>query len=108
MPPEELSRWGLEFINALMQLFPAFIRERLSFITFITEYKKLNCFNVKFVHSDDIQAGGKGFVFDMTPGKPDNIKEGDYKQFEKEVTFLYELCETRKDRIPSLHLRQYG
>lgn len=98
MPPEELSRWGLEFINALMQLFPAFIRERLSFITFITEYKKLNCFNVKFVHSDDIQAGGKGFVFDMTPGKPDNIKEGDYKQFEKEVTFLYELCEDKERR----------
>ena len=98
MPAEELSQWGLELINALMQLFPAFVRERLSYITFITEYKKMNCFNVKFVHSDDIQTAGKGFIFDMTPSKADNIKDSEYKECESEINFLYELCENKTKR----------
>ena len=98
MPAEELSAWGLEFVNALMQIFPAFIRERLSFITFITDYKKMNCFNIKFVHAENIQTGGKGYVFDMTASRPDNIRDSEYKERENEINFLYELCENKTQR----------
>lgn len=91
-PLAELSSSALELMNTVMQVFPHNIRDNISFVTYLSEYNKLNMFDVKFLPQDCMPTGGgKGYVFNMTRSLADGIRDEDYRTNEQVVNFFYGL-----------------
>lgn len=96
----ELSDVALKFINSITQIFPYHVRNRMSFITFLTDPKRYdNLIKIKFMPKEfmNIQIG-KSYQFDMTSKLLDGIKDEEYKSHEVIVDFLYELLTDDKLR----------
>lgn len=67
-PLATFSEDALTVMNNVLQVFPHHVRNKISFITYISDYTKLNMFNVKFLPPDCMTIPfGKGFTFNMTP-----------------------------------------
>ena len=90
-PLDELSAAALELMNTLLQVFPHTLRDNISFVTYLSEYNKLNVFDVKFLPADCMPPVGKGYMFNMTRSMADGIRDDDYRANEQVVNFLYGL-----------------
>lgn len=91
-PLEQLSSAALDLMNTLLQVFPHTLRDNISFVTYLSEYNKLNLFDVKFLPADCMpQMSGKGYMFNMTRSMPDGIRDEDYRAAELVVNFMYGL-----------------
>ncbi len=89
----EVSQMALDLMNAVLQIFPGNIRENISFITYLSDYTKLNGFKVKFLPPDCMGIpSGKGYIFDnMSARAADGIRDEDYHANEVTVEFFYGL-----------------
>ena len=90
-PLDALSSSSLELMNTLLQVFPHTLRDNINFVTYLSEYNKLNLFDVKFLPADCMPPSGKGYMFNMTRSLPDGIRDEDYRANEQVVNFLYGL-----------------
>ncbi len=96
----ELSDHALKFINSITQIFPYHVRNKMSFITFLTDPKRYdNLIRIKFMPKEfmNIQIG-KSYQFDMTSKLLDGIRDEEYKSHEVIIDFLYELLTDDKLR----------
>ncbi len=89
----DVSQKALDLMNAISAILPAVIKNKLSFITFLPEKDRYNnLIRIKFIPSESfLPIQGKGYFFDFTSETPSFIKENDFKAFEHEIDFFYDL-----------------
>ncbi len=95
----KLSEEALNFMNTLIQVFPFHVRNKLSFITFLTDANRYNFIKIKFMPRDCMTVNlAKAHQFDMTTKTIDGIRDEEYKAKETEMDFLYELISNKQLR----------
>lgn len=95
----KLSEEALNFMNTLVQVFPFHVRNKLSFITFLTDANRYNFIKIKFMPRDCMTVNlTKAYQFDMTTKTIDGIRDEEYKAKETEMDFLYELISNKQLR----------
>lgn len=93
-----LSEKALEFINALMILLPYSIRERLSFVSFVSRVDAYPGFKLKCVGGDcPGVAANKGVFYDFSTGEITGQAE-EYNTNRSMTYFVYSLLEYPKIR----------
>lgn len=106
---KNFSDAALELMNSLIQIFPYSIRNKLTFITFLTEPNRYNnLVKIKFIPRDffTIQSG-KAYLFDMTTKVIDGIRDEEYKIRETEIDFIYDLLNNKNTRDKFLGFYSY-
>lgn len=97
---QTISQEALALMNRLLQVFPHNVRDRIPFITYTTEYNKLNTFAVKFLPSDCMtMPPSKGIRFDLPSKESDGIKEADFASAQMLVEFFYSLLADKPLRL---------
>ena len=97
---QTISADALDLVNKLFQVFPHNVRDRIPFITYTTEYNKLNCFAVKFLPSDCMtMPAGKGYQFDLVTHTVEGIREADYLSEQMLVDFFFSLIADKQLRL---------
>ncbi len=94
----EASEKSLEFINAIMSILPYSMRQKLSFVSYISTPDAYQGFKLKCVSSDcRAIAPENGVFYDFTTG--DVIGQPvEYQRYKAHASFLYTLFEYRKIR----------
>ena len=94
----ELSDKSLEFINTIMSVFPYSLRQRLSFVSFVSTPDAYKGFKLKCVSSDCQRiAPEKGVFYDFATGEVTG-QPIEYQQYQAHSSFLYSLFEYSKIR----------
>ena len=89
----EASDRALEFINAIMSILPYGLRQRLSFVSFVSTHETYQGFKLKCVSSDcKAVPPEKGVFYDFTTGEVIG-QPAEYRQYQAHSSFLYSLFE---------------
>lgn len=86
-----VSRRAVDFINSVMNVFPYRLRERLSFVSFVSDYRAYPGFKVKCVSSDVASVPNEvGVFYDFSTGEVTG-EHADYEKNKVYASFLYSL-----------------
>ena len=94
----QLSDAALEFINAIMSILPYSLRQKLSFVSYISDARAYKGFHLKCVSGDCGSVDAEnGVLYDFAKGEIlGNVEK--YGVYRSHAAFLYSLFEYRKIR----------
>lgn len=106
---KSFSQKSLDFINSFTKVFPYCLKDKFSFITFLSDCSRYtNLIKIRFVPREFLTVmANKAYIFDLNSQLDDGIRDEEYDIKQEEVEFIYSLFKMKNLREKFLSFYAY-